>query len=160
MKVSRRVILSSRGYPALSAILIADNAGYPLEDKITRLETFTRPGDIVVLPLEWSHYHREKMTDNYVETLFTENRDYFRTMPTIKRIKRALSLPPEKVISAIFKNISRPPRLTESPAMELHNAVLNYPTGNSSRETPLGPGVGVAEQTCCLLYTSPSPRDS
>ena len=132
----------------MTAINIADNAGYPLEDKITRLETFTRPGDIVVLPLEWSHYHREKMTDNYVETLFTENRDYFRTMPTIKRIKRALSLPPEKVISEIFQNISRPPRLTESPAMELHNAVLNYPTGNSSRETPLGPGVGVAEQTC------------
>ena len=132
----------------MTAINIADNAGYPLEDKITRLETFARAGDIIVLPLEWTHYHREKLTDNYVETLFTENRDYFRSMPTIKRIKRALSLPPEKVISEISKRKSRPPLPAESPAMELHNAALTHPTGHSSRANPLGPGLGVAEQSC------------
>lgn len=132
----------------MTAINIADNAGYPLEDKITRLENFTRPGDIVVLPLEWTHYHREKMTDNYVETLFTENRDYYRSMPTLKRVKRALSLPPEKVISEISKRKSRPPLLTESPAMELYVAALTHPTGHSSREVPSGPGLGVAEQSC------------
>ncbi len=132
----------------MTAINIADNAGYPLEDKITRLETFARAGDIVILPLEWTHYYREKLTDDYVETLFTENRDYYHSMPTAKRIKRALSLPPGKIISEISNRKSRAPLLTESPAMELHNAALTHPTGHSSREVSLGPGLGVAEQSC------------
>ena len=34
----------------MSAINIADNGGYALEDKITRLETYTRKGDVIVLP--------------------------------------------------------------------------------------------------------------
>jgi len=78
----------------MTAINIADNGGYAIEDKITRLETYARPGDIIVLPLEWTFYHREKLTDNYVETLFTDNRDYYQSMPVMKRVQRALSLPP------------------------------------------------------------------
>ena len=132
----------------ITAINIADNGGYAIEDKITRLEIYARPGDIVVLPLEWTFYHREKLTDNYVETLFTDNRDYYQSMPVIKRVQRALSLPPEKVIKEIHKKKSRPVRETESPAKDLFVAALTQSTGHQSRNVSIGPGLGVAEQSC------------
>ena len=132
----------------MTAINIADNGGYAIEDKITRLETYARTGDVVVLPLEWTFYNREKLTDNYVETLFTNNRDYFRFMPPIKRVQRALSLPPEKVIKAYLKKNSRPVVDTESPAQSLFAAALTQSTGHQSRKVAIGPGEGVAEQSC------------
>ena len=132
----------------MTAINIADNGGYALEDKITRLETYTRPGDIIVLPLEWTFYHREQLTDNYAETLFTDNRDYYRSMPFLKRVKRALSLPPEKVMAEISKAKSRPKVKTESSAQDLYIAALTQPSGHQSRAISIGSGLGVDEQSC------------
>ena len=132
----------------ITAINIADNGGYAIEDKITRLETYARPGDIVVLPLEWTFYHREKLTDNYVDTLFTDNRDYYRSMPMIKRAQRALSLPPEKVIKAFINKKSRPVEDTESPTTNLFIDALTQSTGHKSRKDSIGSGLGVAEQSC------------
>ena len=132
----------------MTAINIADNGGYALEDKITRLETYTRAGDVVVLPLEWTFYHREKLTDNYVETLFTDNRDYYQSMPMMSRVKRALSLPPEKVVKAFLTKKDRPELETESPAKELFVSALTQSSGHQSRVNSIGPGLGVAEQSC------------
>ena len=132
----------------MTAINIADNGGYALEDKITRLETYARPGDVVVLPLEWTFYHREKLTDNYVDTLFTSNRDYYRAMPALKRVKRALSLPPEKIIEQISGKKDRAALETESPAQALFISALTQSTGHQSRRDSTGPGLGVAEQSC------------
>jgi len=130
-----------------TAINIADNGGYALEDKLTRLETYTRPGDVVVLPLEWTFYHREKLTDNYVDTLFDSNRGYYQSMPLSKRVKRALSLPPATVISKLANQTSKSAP-TESPAQDLFISALTHPTGHQSRATSSGPGAGVAEQNC------------
>ena len=132
----------------MTAINIADNGGYALEDKITRLETYTRKGDVIILPLEWTFYHREKLTDNYVDTLFKDNRDYYQSMPPLKRMQRALSLPPEKVIMEFSKVKSRPIKDSESPAKNLFVAALTQPTGHQSRAQSIGAGLGVAEQSC------------
>jgi hypothetical protein len=131
-----------------TAINIADNGGYALEDKLTRLETYTRPGDVVVLPLEWTFYHREKLTDNYVDTLFGSNRDYYHSMPLNKRVKRALSLPPATVISKFISRPTMPRDRIESPAQNLFISALTQPTGHQSRALSSGPGAGVAEQSC------------
>ena len=132
----------------MTAINIADNAGYSLEDKVTRLETYARAGDVVVLPLEWSFYSREKLTDAYVASIFSENRDYYRSMPPLKRVQRALSLPPETVISELHQSVSRPAKATESPAHQLFGTAITLPSGHFVRETSIGPGVGVADQSC------------
>lgn len=131
-----------------TAINIADNGGYALEDKLTRLETYTRPGDVVVLPLEWTFYHREKLTDNYVDTLFGSNRDYYQSMPLDKRLKRALSLPPATVISKLADRQTTTHEPTESPARDLFVSALTQPSGHQSRPNSTGPGAGVAEQSC------------
>lgn len=145
----------------VTAINIADNGGYALEDKITRLETYARPGDIIVLPLEWVFYHREKLTDNYVETLFTDNRDYYRSMPFIKRVKRALSLPPEKVMTELKQQNKRPIKDIESPAQDLFVSALTQTTGHQSRKESSGPGLDIAEQSCddYILGTSVQRRN-
>lgn len=132
----------------MTAINIGDNAGYALEDKISRLENFARPGDVIVLPLEWSYYNREKLTDDYVESIFSETRDYYRTLPLVKRIKRALSLPPEKIIAELKDIQSRPTEETESPAHELFGTALTLSSGHYTRAASIGPGFGVAEQSC------------
>ena len=131
-----------------TAINIADNGGYALEDKLTRLETYTRPGDVVILPLEWTFYHREKLTDNYVDTLFDSNRDYYLSMPFDKRVKRALSLPPATIISKLVNHEASLDRSTESPAQDLFVSALTQPTGHQSKAISSGPRVGVAEQSC------------
>lgn len=132
----------------MTAINIADNAGYSLEDKITRLETYAQADDVIILPLEWSFYSREKLTDAYVASIFSENRDYYRSMPPLKRVQRALSLPPETVISEMRETISRPAKETESPAHQLFGTAITLPTGHFVRETSIGPGLGVADQSC------------
>lgn len=131
-----------------TAINVADNGGYALDDKLTRLETYTRPGDVVVLPLEWTFYHREKLTDDYVDTLFDSNRDYYNSMPLDKRVQRALSLPPATVISKLRDRRATQKQSNESPAQELFVSALTQPTGHQSRSTSSDPGAGVAEQSC------------
>ena len=132
----------------MTAINIADNGGYALEDKLTRLETYARAGDVIILPLEWTYYHREKLTDNYVDTLFTSNRDYYRSMPPLKRALRALSLPPEKVIAQVSQKKSRAVLETESPAQDLFVAALTQVSGHKSQAVSSGAGLGVDEQSC------------
>lgn len=132
----------------ITAINIGDNAGYALEDKVSRLETFARAGDVIVLPLEWSFYSREKLTDAYVESIFSETRDYYRTLPPVKRIQRALSLPPEKIIAELKDSHSRPTEKIESPAHELFATALTLPSGSYARTASIGPSFGVAEQSC------------
>lgn len=131
-----------------TAINIADNGGYALEDKLTRLETYARPGDVVVLPLEWTFYRREKLTDNYVNSLFDSNRDYYQSMPLNKRIARSLSLPPATVISKIKSLKPSVLRPVESPAQDLFVSALTQPTGHQSRATSSGSSAGVLEQSC------------
>jgi len=120
-----------------TAINVADNGGYALEDKLTRLETYARPGDVVVLPLEWTFYYREKLTDNYVDTLFDSNRDYYQSMPLDKRVQRALSLPPATVLSKLRDRQATQKQSNESPAQELFVSALTQPTGHQSRSTSL-----------------------
>lgn len=132
----------------MTAINIGDNAGYALEDKVSRLETFARPGDVIVLPLEWSFYSREKLTDAYVESMFSETRDYYTSLPPLKRVQRALSLPPEKIIAQIKARQTLPAPDTESPAKELFGTALTLPTGHFARVESIGPGLGVADQSC------------
>ena len=131
-----------------TAINIADNGGYALEDKLTRLEQFTRPGDVVVLPLEWTYYHRDTLTDDYVSSLFGNNADYYRSMPVTKRVARALSIPPATYVSQTLNRDSGPIHQPESPAQDLFVSALTQPTGHASRPTSSGPGAGVADQSC------------
>ena len=98
----------------ITAINIADNAGYDLTDKVARLERFARPGDTVVMQLEWSYYLRDSVTDDYLSVLFGALPDYLTTLSTPDLVRRAMTvLMPSLMISPSrrFATSSLPPEV-------------------------------------------------
>jgi hypothetical protein len=74
---------------------IADNGSIPLEMKIYRLLKFTRPGDTLVLPLEWVYYTRDIVPQDFVDKTPDEYAAYYASQPFMERLKfsvRHLSL--------------------------------------------------------------------
>lgn len=48
-------------------IITADNGGFPLEYKILNLRRHLKPGDVLILPLEWHYYAaREAFTQSFI----------------------------------------------------------------------------------------------
>ena len=129
----------------LMTINIADNGGYDIEDKIARLERYLVAGDTVLLPLEWSYYYRDAVTDNYFEAMFAGNRDYFNALGLRDKARRALTLPPR----TFFTLANSAPKPEETPSVHdlFYTAALS-PHGGTTRVRSLGPGPNVAEQSC------------
>lgn len=133
----------------ITAINIADNAGYDLEAKIARLDALTQKGDAILLPLEWSYYTRERLTDDFVSTLFGSTKDYYQSLPKRQRIELALSIPPKDVLSQWMQNPEAEISSGEmSKAQRLYMSALQAPHGSFAFDTPRPLQPGVAEQTC------------
>ena len=129
----------------VTVINIADNGGYDIEDKVARLERYVAPGDTVLLPLEWSYYYRDEVTDNYFEAMFAGNRDYFNTLSLKDRVKRALTLPPRTLLTLA----SSAPKPDEMPTIhDLFLSAATSPNGGTTRAQSIGPGPNVSEQSC------------
>lgn len=67
-------------------VLIADHAGYPLAAKLDRLEKYARPGDIVILPLEWNYYVGQYTDVVFTNNIFTYLKHYYRAMPFLNQV--------------------------------------------------------------------------
>jgi hypothetical protein len=65
----------------LLTINLADNAGYPLQSKLLRIEKYSHPGDIVLLPLEWQYYSYETVPDVFLNNLLGNLHYYHRNNP-------------------------------------------------------------------------------
>lgn len=129
----------------LTTINIADNGGYDIEDKIARLERYLVAGDTVLLPLEWSYYYRDEVTDNYFEAMFAGNRDYFNALGLKDKARRALTLPPRTFLTLA----NSAPKPEETPTVhDMFISAALAPHGGTSRAQSIGPGLNVAEQSC------------
>lgn len=132
----------------MTAINIADNAGYDLEQKVARLEKHTRRGDIVILPLEWSYYTRDALTDDFVDQIPAYNRDYMNAVSLWDRLRLALSLPPAAVFG-FGRGEAVPPSLDEKTDIQkLYVASLTHPSGHSTYEKARPPALGVSDKSC------------
>lgn len=73
-----------------AAFNIADTAGYPLRHKIYRLREALKPGDLVLLPLEWNHYaDSETLNTLYVDSLTdleARNAFYYHGLPLQQKL--------------------------------------------------------------------------
>ena len=63
------------------ALVIADNATVPLRLKIERLEKYAKPGDVVILPLEWRYYKTKSMATDFLDHITKEFSTYYFVMP-------------------------------------------------------------------------------
>lgn len=143
----------------ITAINIADNGGYDLEQKAARLAKNTRPGDVVVLPLEWVFYTRSALTDDFVDNLPGLNRDYFNSVGWIDQVRLALSLPPSSEFE--FRQIEAKTTMIGdlSPIQALYISALTQTSGHTSFENarPLAPGV--SDQSCDSYIFGPGPYE-
>jgi len=71
-------------------IVLGDNAGYPLRHKIQSIKRHLNPGDILVLPLEWSLYIRTKnFSEDYVTGILNGGMlsGYYKDIPLKEKIE-------------------------------------------------------------------------
>jgi len=73
-------------------INLADNASYPLQSKLLRIEKYSHPGDIVLLPLEWQYYSYETVPDIFLNNLLG-NLHYYHQSNPIQDIKQIWQTP-------------------------------------------------------------------
>ncbi len=89
-------------------INLSDNAGYPLREKLYRIEKFAHQGDIILLPLEWPHYFYTNIPWFFLENLFTELAFYYHEMPSFIKLDLLAKLPFSSAMRILFKKLSRP----------------------------------------------------
>jgi len=84
------ILESITGYPV---VILSDHAGSSLQDKIARLERFARPGDQVLLPLEWGFYLSEDLTELHLRTSMGALNYYYYSLSLPRQLFRALQTP-------------------------------------------------------------------
>jgi hypothetical protein len=65
---------------------VADNGAIPLDMKIFRLLRFARPGDTLILPLEWVYYTRDEVPQDFTDKTPDEYAAYYASQPYWQRL--------------------------------------------------------------------------
>lgn len=86
-------------------INLADHAGYPLKNKLLRIEQYFHSGDIVLLPLEWGHYTNEDVPGIFLENILGDLHHYYFHESLIEEIKQIWKLPLSSFIKGIKRHI-------------------------------------------------------
>jgi len=96
-----KLVESLIGFPT---VLLSDHAGASLHDKVERLWKYSKPGDIVILPLEWNYYHAPDLSENHLRSLVDMGRGYFYSLPFDEQLMRAFVTPLSVVADELLKS--------------------------------------------------------
>ncbi len=88
----------------LITINLADNAGYPLEYKLKRIYNLSNYGDIILLPLELSHYKYGSIPKNFYDNIFNELNSYYLYLTLIEKLKLISETPFSSFINRYLLN--------------------------------------------------------
>lgn len=150
-------------------ITVAHNAGYPLAPKVSNLAAYLKPGDVVILPLEWIHYGRDdKLPTDYLKLISApSSREsyYYNNMPVWERLRFLLRQFPLKNAIA---SLREPPADFETLARQQLSQLSHYEGlirsgnrsafGNSDKKSPKhgqvasDPRTGMAKLQSCDNY--------
>jgi hypothetical protein len=95
-----RIIGDLTGMPV---VILCDNGGFSMLDKAKRVLRYGHPGDILILPYEWSHYLFSEFTDIYLEWSKQKLSYYYHALPIVDQLKRAYETPISLVLTQILK---------------------------------------------------------
>lgn len=95
---------SLTGYPT---IILSDHAGASLQDKLKRLLRYAKPGDRVILPLEWNYYYYEDLGEVHLRTSLNEVSNYYWSLPLLDQFSRAFKTPFRMVAQRLYASESR-----------------------------------------------------
>lgn len=84
----------------LLTINLSDNASYPLEHKLARIEKYARKNDIVIMPLEYGHYSYESPSREYLKNIPIKLNFYFQSINFFQKIKIISQIPIQDLLLA------------------------------------------------------------
>ena len=84
----------------LLTINLADNASYPLQSKLLRIEKYANSGDIVLLPLEWQYYSYKTVPSVFLNNLLG-NLHYYHQNNPVQDIKQIWQTPFSNFIKGV-----------------------------------------------------------
>lgn len=135
----------------------ADNASYPIRSKILNIEKVSKPGDTIILPLEWKHYSAtNKLTKNYTSMLADKELKlefYYNNAPIIEKIRFIFTqYPLNDILSGLFM------RRSDISILKSESKRLNVFKNNieSSPVTMLGNSVRNGPEDIVKLPTNTS----
>jgi hypothetical protein len=77
---------------------LSDNAGVPLTHKLYRLLDSARPGDTILLPLEWGYFFYNHIPSDYYFYLLREYSHYYHALPWLKKMQALLTISPKRLL--------------------------------------------------------------
>lgn len=84
-------------------INLADNGSIPLQEKLYRLEKFSRKGDVILLPLEWPYYFSTATeTTFFIENIIDKLHFYYTPLPWTIKLKLIFNTPFYTVLRALI----------------------------------------------------------
>ena len=66
---------------------VADNGSIPLDAKVYRILDYARPGDTLILPLEWVYYTRNIVPQDFINATPNEYAAYYTSQPFFNRLR-------------------------------------------------------------------------
>jgi len=107
------------GHPVL---ILADNAGVYLPDKLSRLLHFTKPGDLIIMPLEWSYYTGQ-IHNEHLQHSMSDASHYFHSLKSLEKLKRTLETPISVLLNHAIQNGIFKKDSTDDDIKQLHRHI-------------------------------------
>ncbi|MCF6331012.1 MAG: hypothetical protein L3I99_05635 [Sulfurimonas sp.] len=117
---------------AIQVINLGDNGGYPLEQKLARLEKHLHKGDIVLLPLEWQYYSRKNIESIFSTNILSKLNYYYNFYSFMGELKLIGATPYIDIISVIKEKNKL--HKNQNNYIKLHlESYANHERGSSAR---------------------------
>ena len=112
----------------LQTINLSDNAGYSLKYKLLRLAKYTNAGDIILLPLEWQYYSRQKINKEFSNRIFEDIPYYYNSLRWWNKIALIYKIPFDSLFQHLEKDKKENTSLLEFRRFK--QFMQRYNTGN------------------------------
>jgi len=100
--INSEIIEQKTGYRTVN---LACHGAFPFEYLAEQAQKFSVPGDVIVMPLEFSKYRSETYNDWFTNQIITWRTDYFKNLPYYRKLKFIYSISPNRVISGILTKL-------------------------------------------------------
>ena len=137
-------------------LVASDSASYNGVHKAWRLLAWARPGDLVLMSLEWNFYDDpDQMQRSYLEEATTVVPTYYRALPWRERLRIAATLPLGEALGIMTGNLHqrfRPAAEPVSLVTDLHQAITSLGFNGSALAAPPHDLLPEARARRCVDY--------
>lgn len=119
----------------------ADNASIPLRMKIYRILHYARPGDTIILPLEWVYYTRSELPSDFIDKTPDEYASYYTSMPFPERLRFAVASMSLHNVSDAFR-LKFKPSLAQEHLLTIEDLLKRFPHGDRKDDNRRRSSVG------------------